>query len=97
MTEPMPLALVRGRAVVEHVARGAVGRDDAQLVGDGELRQRLGGASHRLQIGARAHHDADLGVVAHAGLLPSRMSAASVPGASPSRRHMAGTNSPTPP
>ena len=48
-------------AVVEHLVGHPVRRHHVGLVGDAELRQRLGGVLHHRPVGVGPHHDADLG------------------------------------
>ena len=58
MITSMPRACAR-RCVFEQQVGRAVGGDDAGLVGDAELVERLGRGAHRLPVGSRAHDDAD--------------------------------------
>ena len=60
----------RGRGVLGHPARGAVGRDDPALVGDAELDQRFRGVPHGLPVRLAAHDDADEGAFHRGSLTP---------------------------
>jgi hypothetical protein len=65
-------ALLRGRGVLGHEVRRAMGRDDFGFVRHAELREHVARVAHRLSIGFAAHDDADEGTRVHESIGPGR-------------------------